>query len=197
MKAVYYLGDEPLGAEIRLTARGLVPVGPGRWLADVVANKPAQISDREYLYRLMREHRGYLTVRVLDDNGGRRARRTALRRYGPSRPGPEPSAVHVSDLVARCRRLETLVTGLMREHPLRDEGNDPMLYLERQEYLAAARIAVAGRTALATPLGRPFHGPLALRSRFGLISRPHGLPLRPLTSGGVPCGQRGRPYSWR
>jgi hypothetical protein len=32
MKAVYYLADEPLGAEIRLTAQGLVPVGSWRWL---------------------------------------------------------------------------------------------------------------------------------------------------------------------
>jgi hypothetical protein len=32
----------------------------------------------------------------------------------------------------------------MREHAAIAEGNDPLLYLERQAYLAAVRCAVAG-----------------------------------------------------
>jgi hypothetical protein len=52
--------------------------------------------------------------------------------------------VNLPDLAARCRRLEALTVGLMRECAVIGEGNDPLLYLERQAYLAAVRCAVSG-----------------------------------------------------
>jgi hypothetical protein len=52
--------------------------------------------------------------------------------------------VNLPDLAARCRRLEALTVGLMREHAAIAEGNDPLLYLERRAYLAAVRGAVSG-----------------------------------------------------
>jgi hypothetical protein len=41
--------------------------------------------------------------------------------------------VNLPDLAAR-RRLDALAIGLMSEHALIAEGNDPMLYLERRAY---------------------------------------------------------------
>jgi hypothetical protein len=52
--------------------------------------------------------------------------------------------VYISNLAARCRRLEALTVGLMREHAAIAEGNDPLLYLERRAYLAAVRAAISG-----------------------------------------------------
>jgi hypothetical protein len=52
--------------------------------------------------------------------------------------------VNLSGLTARCRRLNDLHIGLQREMALIGEGNDPLLYRERQDYLAALRDAVHG-----------------------------------------------------
>jgi hypothetical protein len=52
--------------------------------------------------------------------------------------------VTLPDLAVRFRRLEVLTTDLMREHALIAEGNDPLLYREPQDYLAAVRAAVSG-----------------------------------------------------
>jgi hypothetical protein len=52
--------------------------------------------------------------------------------------------VNVSDIAARCKRLEALATGLCRECYIIGRGDDPMLYLERQAYLAAVRVAIGG-----------------------------------------------------
>jgi hypothetical protein len=47
-------------------------------------------------------------------------------------------------LSARIKRLEALAIGFNRELSIIGEGNDPMLYLERQAYLGAIRHAVSG-----------------------------------------------------
>jgi hypothetical protein len=52
--------------------------------------------------------------------------------------------VNLPDLAARCRRLEALTVGLMRECAVIAEADDPLLYLERRAYLAAVRGAVSG-----------------------------------------------------
>jgi hypothetical protein len=52
--------------------------------------------------------------------------------------------VNLPDLAARCRRLDSLCIGLIRECAVIGEGNDPLLYLERRVYLAAVRAAVSG-----------------------------------------------------
>jgi hypothetical protein len=52
--------------------------------------------------------------------------------------------LNLPDLATRCRRLESLCIGLMRECAIIGRGDDPLLYLERQAYLAAVRGAVAG-----------------------------------------------------
>jgi hypothetical protein len=50
----------------------------------------------------------------------------------------------VEDLKKRIERREEVVKGFEREFLIISAGNDPMLYLERQAYLAALRAAVAG-----------------------------------------------------
>jgi hypothetical protein len=49
-----------------------------------------------------------------------------------------------ADLVARVRRLDELMRGLAKELVLWKEGNDPLLYLERQAYLKAIQDALTG-----------------------------------------------------
>jgi hypothetical protein len=62
------------------------------------------------------------------------------------------------NLAARARRLDRLVRGLMKEAVLVGEADDPLLYRERQDYLAALREAVGGlegaRVTLAQALQR-------------------------------------------
>jgi hypothetical protein len=89
MRAVYFLAGEPLGAEIRLGHAGLIPVGPGKWLKEVIANKPARLSDREYLYHLQRQHQGYLSVHIVED-----------RRWGRLE---DPHSEDLSDVILLCR----------------------------------------------------------------------------------------------
>jgi len=47
-------------------------------------------------------------------------------------------------LAARQRRLEKLTLGLAREVQLWKEGNDPLLFAERRDYLKAIQDALAG-----------------------------------------------------
>ncbi len=49
----------------------------------------------------------------------------------------------LADLAARVRRLDELMRGLAKELALWKEGNDPLLYLERQAYLKAIQEALA------------------------------------------------------
>ena len=65
--------------------------------------------------------------------------------------------MNLPDLSARCRRLESLSIGLMREHARIAEGNDPLLYLERQAYLAAVRAAVSGLESARVVLAKARH----------------------------------------
>jgi hypothetical protein len=50
----------------------------------------------------------------------------------------------LADLAARVRRLDELMRGLAKELALWKEGNDPLLYLERQAYLKAIQEALTG-----------------------------------------------------
>jgi hypothetical protein len=52
--------------------------------------------------------------------------------------------VTLPDLAARCRRLDSLCIGLMRECAAIGRGDDPLLYLERRAYLAAVQASVSG-----------------------------------------------------
>ena len=60
----------------------------------------------------------------------------------------------VDNLAARARRLDLLVRGLMKEVVLIREADDPLLYLERQDYLAALRAAVGGLEGARVTLAR-------------------------------------------
>jgi len=44
----------------------------------------------------------------------------------------------------RVNRLDQLSHGLAKEEILWKQGNDPLLYRERQDYLAAIRTALSG-----------------------------------------------------
>jgi hypothetical protein len=68
----------------------------------------------------------------------------ALSRFFAALTGRGTGPVDLPDIAARCRRLETLMIGLMREHILMGKGDDPLLYLERLDYLAAVKHAVSG-----------------------------------------------------
>ncbi len=52
--------------------------------------------------------------------------------------------ISLSDIAARGRRLGELARGLSREVSLWQEGNDPLLYLERRAYLKGVQDALAG-----------------------------------------------------
>jgi hypothetical protein len=60
----------------------------------------------------------------------------------------------VDNLAARARRLDHLVRGFMKEAVLIGEADDPLLYLERQDYLAALRAAVGGLEGARVTLAR-------------------------------------------
>jgi hypothetical protein len=51
--------------------------------------------------------------------------------------------MNAADIVARVRRLDQLSRGLAKEIQLVEKADDPMLYVERMEYLAAIRQARA------------------------------------------------------
>jgi hypothetical protein len=50
----------------------------------------------------------------------------------------------VRHIAARIKRLERLGLAFAREQFIMAQGDDPLLYLERQDYLAALRAAVSG-----------------------------------------------------
>jgi hypothetical protein len=52
--------------------------------------------------------------------------------------------MNLNDLESRVRRLDQLSHGLAKEVLLWKEGNDPLLYRERQDYLAAIQAALSG-----------------------------------------------------
>jgi hypothetical protein len=52
--------------------------------------------------------------------------------------------MNVVDLAARVQRLDRLSRGLAREVMLWKTSHDPLLYLERKEYLKAIQDALAG-----------------------------------------------------
>ena len=54
------------------------------------------------------------------------------------------SAAAVADMVARFRRLDQLTRGLSKEIQLVERADDPMLHVERQEYLTSMRKVRAG-----------------------------------------------------
>lgn len=62
--------------------------------------------------------------------------------------------IDMSDLQGRLRRLEELSRGLAKEVALWKGGNDPLLYLERREYLNAIQDALAGVEAARVVLAR-------------------------------------------
>ena len=52
--------------------------------------------------------------------------------------------MNLNDLESRVNRLDQLCRGLAKEEILWKECNDPLLYRERQDYLAAIRAALSG-----------------------------------------------------
>lgn len=62
--------------------------------------------------------------------------------------------IQLPHLAARCTRLTQLSEGLARETYLIAEGRDPLLYAERQAYLAALRKAIAGLEEARVTLAR-------------------------------------------
>jgi len=59
-----------------------------------------------------------------------------------------------ADISARVRRLEQLSLGLAREINTVAKADDPMLYVERQAYLAAMRKTLAGVEAARVTLAK-------------------------------------------
>jgi hypothetical protein len=62
--------------------------------------------------------------------------------------------IGVKDLTARIERLDRLSRGLAREVLRWKEGDDPLLYVERREYLSAIQDALAGVEAARVALVR-------------------------------------------
>jgi hypothetical protein len=60
----------------------------------------------------------------------------------------------LADLAARVRRLDELTRGLAKELALWKDGNDPLLYLERQAYLKAIQEALGGIEAARVVLAK-------------------------------------------
>jgi hypothetical protein len=69
-------------------------------------------------------------------------------------------------LSARIRRLETLGMAFAKEQILMGKGEDPLLYLERQEYLRALRAAQSGLESARVVLAKA-------RQRLDRRSGPH------------------------
>lgn len=62
--------------------------------------------------------------------------------------------MNLADLTTRISRLDELARGLAREVALWKEGNDPLLYLERIEYLRAIQDVLAGVEAARVTLAK-------------------------------------------
>ena len=67
MKAAFLFQGRPLGAEILLTASGLMAHGNGwqlRWMQRLIARRPAWQNGAEYLLQLGEQHQGELSLRL-------------------------------------------------------------------------------------------------------------------------------------
>jgi hypothetical protein len=62
--------------------------------------------------------------------------------------------MNLADLSARVERLDQLSRGLFKEVMLVREGDDPLLYLERKDYLAAIQDALSGVEAARITLAK-------------------------------------------
>jgi hypothetical protein len=60
----------------------------------------------------------------------------------------------VEHLASRIRRLESLGLAFAKEQLIIGKGEDPLLYLERQAYLAALRAAASGLESARVVLAR-------------------------------------------
>jgi hypothetical protein len=63
----------------------------------------------------------------------------------------------INNLEARLARLEELGRGLAKEKAIIREGNDPLLYLERKEYLNALADALAGVETARITIAQALH----------------------------------------
>ena len=52
--------------------------------------------------------------------------------------------ISVADVAARVKRLDQLTRGLAKEVVIWDQHDDPLLFVERRDYLKAIRDALAG-----------------------------------------------------
>ena len=79
--------------------------------------------------------------------------------------------MNLEDWTARVQRLDRLARGLAKEETLWKPCNDPLLFLERKEYLKAVRTALAcvdeARIALVRVVRR--NSQQGLRSRLGRV----------------------------
>jgi hypothetical protein len=57
---------------------------------------------------------------------------------------PEKTGMSAADISARLHRLDALARGLSLELHTVSKADDPMLYVERQQYLAAMRRLLDG-----------------------------------------------------
>jgi hypothetical protein len=62
--------------------------------------------------------------------------------------------MHLDHLASRIRRLESLGLAFAKEQLIIARGDDPLLYLERQAYLAALRAAASGLETARVALAR-------------------------------------------
>jgi hypothetical protein len=79
--------------------------------------------------------------------------------------------ITLAALAARVRRLDELMRGLAKELAVWKEGNDPLLYLERQAYLKAIQDALTGVETARVVLARA-------RQRAERQTAPRGAPPR-------------------
>jgi hypothetical protein len=80
----------------------------------------------------------------------------------------------LADLAARVQRLDRLIRGLAKEVALWKEGQDPLLYLERQAYLKGIQDALAGLEAARVILARSRQRVKRGSGRDGQHTSPHG-----------------------
>lgn len=65
--------------------------------------------------------------------------------------------ITINDLEARLARLEELSRGFAKEAVIIKAGNDPLLYLERREYMNALANALAGVESARVALAKALH----------------------------------------
>ena len=64
--------------------------------------------------------------------------------YSPTPAAGYDAPMNFTDIAARVRRLKRLSIGLAKEISIWQECNDPLLYVERREFLTAMRDAHSG-----------------------------------------------------